>query len=375
MRANAIVACTGLAGLLLACSSGTHRAGAKPVSTPPQSSAPMITVMTRNVYYGADVLRIVNAPSAGQVPGAMAETWDVVNQTFFPARAEVLAEEIARADPHVVGLQEVALWRTGPPDSCTGTLAPNAEEVAYDFLQILLDAMAARRADYRVAAIQPTYDFELCSSERRDIRLTDRDVVLVRADVPFRGAASHLFSPDVTATYRISDSGVAVSATRAWNSVEVDVRGRWLRFVETHIEDYLPLPEPHPPYALQVGQALELLASLAALPPLPTILAGDFNTAVLADPTYPILVGLVDRGSVHSPFHDAWTRLRPEDPGYTWGFDELLLHGALAQRLDLALATPELEPVRIERVGVTELDARGRHPSDHAGVVTTFVLP
>jgi endonuclease/exonuclease/phosphatase family metal-dependent hydrolase len=375
MRAIRLVAFTGLASLVFACSPGADRVASELVSPPPKSRAPMVTIMTRNVYYGADLLRIVNAPSAEQVPLAVSETWDVVNQTFFPARAEVLADEIAWANPHAVGLQEVGLWRTGPPDSCGGTLTPNAESVAYDFLQILGDAMAARGLDYRVAAVQPTYDFELCSAGGLDIRLTDRDVVLVRADVRFRNAASHLFSPEVTAAFPISDTGLTVSAPRAWNSVEVEVRGRWLRFVETHLEDYLPLPEPYPPYALQVAQALELVASLAALPPLPTILAGDFNTSVLTDPTYPFLVGLVDLNGLHSPFRDAWKRLKHVDPGYTWGFDELLRHGTLTQRLDLTLATPELKPVGTERVGVHDLDALGRHPSDHAGVVTTFVLP
>ena len=375
MPAIRLPSAAGFACLLLACSPESGLATADLVSLPPRAAAPIVTIMTRNVYYGADLLRVVNAPSADQVPLAVAETWDVVNRTFFPTRAEALADEIASVSPHVLGLQEVALWRTGPPDSCGGALVPNAEMVAYDFLGILLDALAARGADYQVAAVQPTYDFELCSAGGIDVRITDRDVVLVRDGVQFRNAGSHLFSPEVTASFPISDTGISVPAPRAWNSVEVEVRGRWLRFVETHLEDYLPLPDPYPPYALQVGQALELLASLAALEPLPTVLAGDFNTAVLTDPTYPILVGLVDLGGFSSPFRDAWTHLRPVDAGYTWGFDELLLGGTLTQRLDLVLATPELKPIGAVRVGVSDLDAAGRHPSDHAGVAAAFVLP
>ncbi len=364
-----------LACLLLACSAGSARDAADLVSLPPKARAPVITVMTYNVYYGADLFRVVNAPSADQVPLAVAETWNIVNQTDFPARAEVLAGEIASAAPHAIGLQEVALWRTGPPDSCAGALAPDAEDVAYDFLGILIHALSARGVEYQVAAVQPSYDFELCSAAGLDVRITDRDVVLVRSGVPFRNAGSHLFSAEVTASFPVSDTGITIPAPRAWNSVEVEVGGRWVRFVETHIEDYLPLPDPYPPYGLQVSQALELLASLAALDPLPTILAGDFNTAVLTDPTYPMLVGMVDLGGISSPFRDAWTRLRRVDPGYTWGFDELLLGGALIQRLDLVLATPELKPVGTARVGVSALDASGRHPSDHAGLVTAFAVP
>ena len=62
--------------------------------------------------------------------------------TDFPVRAELLADEIAGEQPDLVGLQEVALWRHGPLE--LDQVGGQRDDVDYDFLQILLDELAAR---------------------------------------------------------------------------------------------------------------------------------------------------------------------------------------------------------------------------------------
>ena len=69
---------------------------------------PSVTVMSRNIYLGADVGRalelIPNLPAAAQY------MWDQVKQTDFSKRAKILATEIKQSSPDVIGLQEATIW-------------------------------------------------------------------------------------------------------------------------------------------------------------------------------------------------------------------------------------------------------------------------
>ena len=73
-----------------------------------------VKVMTRNLYLGADIFRVVEAaqnpdPNLGplSVPIAVAEVFQTMLNTDFWERAEAIADEIAKAKPDVIGLQEV----------------------------------------------------------------------------------------------------------------------------------------------------------------------------------------------------------------------------------------------------------------------------
>ena len=98
----------------------------------------------------------------------------------------------------------------------------------------------------------------------------------------------------------------------------------------------------------------------------------------MSDPSiYEFLAGgpfpLDPRPRRHLAAADAWAALRPHDPGFTWGFDELLADGTLSTTLDLVLATARTctrcSPIV---VGTHDRTRGGLHPSDHAGIVTTF---
>lgn len=84
-----------------------------------------LRVMTRNIYLGASITPLLTAPSAALIPGLVATMWEEVQATDFPARAVQLAEEIDRQKPHVVGLQEAAMYRVqSPGDFFTGNAEP-----------------------------------------------------------------------------------------------------------------------------------------------------------------------------------------------------------------------------------------------------------
>jgi hypothetical protein len=108
-----------------------------PSNLAPPKDRPPITVMTRNLYLGADLSPIFEAASRGDGPGVVQATtnaWATIKATNFPERAESLADEIGESDPLLVGLQEVSLYRTGPAD---GSQKPNASNVEYAYLDIL----------------------------------------------------------------------------------------------------------------------------------------------------------------------------------------------------------------------------------------------
>src|SRR3954464_15576759 len=119
-----------------------------PVAAADAKPAP-VTVMTRNLYLGADRGPGVNATTLqGLVDGA-GQILNQVDANNFPARANELAQEIRSTKPHVVGLQEAALWRTQPCDK--NPLPPSATTVRYDFIASLLAQVNKGKKLYRVA--------------------------------------------------------------------------------------------------------------------------------------------------------------------------------------------------------------------------------
>ena len=156
-----------------------------------------LTVMTWNVYYGTDPTIVLQAPSLDQVPVYAAQAWALVGETNFPERAEALARAIAANRPELVGVQEAALWRTQHPSDFFGNPAPNAAHVEYDFLALLTAALERRGLHYVVAAIDVTTDIEVpmvVGNTLDDVRLTDRDAVLVRQGVQYSDAKSGVYA-------------------------------------------------------------------------------------------------------------------------------------------------------------------------------------
>src|SRR5688572_15493606 len=76
-----------------------------------------ITILTRNLYVGADLGPVITALGTGdpnQFIPAIGSAWNMIRNNDFPARAEALADEIEETEPLLVGLQEVSLLQTGP---------------------------------------------------------------------------------------------------------------------------------------------------------------------------------------------------------------------------------------------------------------------
>src|SRR5918992_1826715 len=123
-----------------------------------------VTVMTRNVFLGADLGPAIGAPDLPSAIDGAGVIYNELLSTNFAERRKPLAREIKRAKPDLVGLQEVALWRqqipsdNGAPPICPDPNATPATDVLYDFLDLL-----ERRLDeeYRVVGVQEEFEAEL----------------------------------------------------------------------------------------------------------------------------------------------------------------------------------------------------------------------
>jgi endonuclease/exonuclease/phosphatase family metal-dependent hydrolase len=366
-----------------------------------ETTESQLTVVNQNLYIGADVLMVIGAPDAQTTAVMTYQLWQSIEFTNFPARAQVIAANIAKVAPDVIGLQEVGLWRTGPAAVCAGAnpAAPTASVVEYDFLSLLLSELQAKGLSYRVAQETQSLDAELCavdptfSTPPFDVRYTDRDVILVRSGLATRNLDGGLYAAGVE--FPIPGTSFVIPDYRAWNVVEVEKDGQWYRVFETHLEvQELPTPPGVPPFIFQLAQAGELIGT-QVVPrrvenPIPTIVLGDFNSQAEAPPadplrtTYNYLTGAIpfpDLGipvlaplvGTTSPLDDAWTATNGTAVGLTWGDDKDLTTRTLSQRLDLVL-TWDGTPVSMSTFGASE-QTSGTPPlysSDHLGVVATI---
>ena len=248
------------------------------------------------------------------------------------SRAEAIAKQVALRGPDVLALQEVTqLRRQSPGDAIIGGTIP-ATEVSLDYLAILLGELERHGAHYGVACLSNNLDVEVPLATGPgtfdDLRLTDRDVILIRTDLPpDYMRASNPQSGNYTAALTLP---IGISVYRGWCSVDLEVRNRAFRIIDTHLEEALSESLPD----IQGYQAAELLTGPANTN-LPVILSGDFNSDAYGNygpSVYPLL-------TTYGGFQDAWSVARPGESGFTWGHDDLLSDPsvALSLRIDHVL--------------------------------------
>lgn len=247
----------------------------------------VVGTMTRNLYLGADLTPAILAKSLDEFVEKNGQILRDVTHNDFPTRAEGLADEILDAKPDLVGLQEVALWRTAPPSLAPVlTGKPAATTVRYDYLEELLAELNQGKPRYEVVVVQEEFDLEAPADENGkpndgpaaqgipnaeiNGRLTMRDVILAR-----RGAGVQTKN-DQSANFATNKgvlvAGVPVTIKRGWTATDAKVRGSgWFRFVNTHLEAFDPFTRE--------SQAKELVAPTGpATSDLPVVLLGDLNS-------------------------------------------------------------------------------------------------
>lgn len=340
-----------------------------------------IKAVTQNLYVGADLFRILSASTPDEVVVSVGQVFGTIQQTNFTARADAIAATIEKKRPHVIGLQEVSLLRTQTPSDFFIGNPGAAETVVYDYLQIFLGALESRGLHYRVASQVQDVDMELPALVGfdpgtgaplfSDVRLTDRDVILVRKDVEFANASGANFSTNL----QVPVVGIPVPFTRGYTGADVTVRGQTYRVVNTHLEVKGDGLVPF----IQMLQAQELVAVLAANAK-PVVVLGDLNSPAndTIDPETGFVPPILQFQL--AGFADAWVLGGEDDSnGFTCCQTETLnnAESAFYERIDyvlfrpgtLSLPAPKIK-VSADTLGDDNEDktASGLWPSDHAGV-------
>ena len=346
------------------------------------SAADNVTVMTRNVFLGADLGPALRAGGTTEFIDAAGQIFRQLESTNFPQRAKGLAQEIQTRKPDLIGLQEVALWREGPVNiNAVLEQKPTASKVYQDFLKILLKQVNKGPVKYEVVKVQDEFDFEAPTDTDgnpstglygadKDMRLTMRDAILKRVGTRVKVKNQRGAQYSKKNSFSVTVAGrVKVTSLRGWLSTRAKVgKGPWFTFANTHLEAFDDRTQVPSIRAKQAGEFAKAMAGAKGS----LIAVGDFNS---------------DSPGLVPGDEQAFEALRGagfRDIGTTTPLscciatsDDLRTGGDISEfdhRVDQIFTTT---PKRVERVGtwVTGREQTfGFWHSDHAGVVGRYRL-
>jgi len=362
---------------------------------------PSVTVMSRNIYLGADVGRalelIPNLPAAAQY------MWDQVKQTDFSKRAKILATEIKQSSPDVIGLQEATIWY------CKKYPWSKKVEV-FNFTEQLLDALDGRyelASKDGIRALNPGFSInpipfltkvndeqtfkEVFGSSSAACGFETGDALLVKKSDNLE--VIEVGNSEYEASYSIVPTIMTIYRGYSW--ADIKVKGVPTRFVTTHLEslwDDNKVPN-------SAKQAMQLVNDLSNTK-MPVIVMGDFNSDP-RDPRskdqpnpgeQPIQSQACQANAITCNAYLIMSQAGYKDAGpdsldpknYTWGMNALLTGAdtkrlvaaksmgneyGFTDRLDYIFSKNGTESVASEIIGT-----QGEYGSDHAGVVATIAL-
>ncbi|MCB2148212.1 MAG: endonuclease/exonuclease/phosphatase family protein [Deltaproteobacteria bacterium] len=346
-----------------------------------------VKVMTRNLYLGADIFRVVEAAQTDpkSIPLVVADVFETVQATNFYDRAEAIADEVLKTKPDVVGIQEASTYYIQTPGDFLEGNPVQAGTVFIDFYSVLDDALKARGLYYD-AYIVTNADIELpmvdpgSPTTFSDVRLVDHDMILVKKPLKSWEVAAGNYMNQLA----MDIAGTPVTFSRGYLAVDVKIKREEYRFVNTHLE---VSSSPDSVFRLvqsaQMQELLTIVGELSVDGPPQVIMVGDFNSSpddvpgTVIHPVYgplpyvpPYLL------ATGAGYFDSWLLQKRYDEGYTSGFDEYVSdpNAELTTRIDHIFLGPngyKIEKVKSVVVGddVKDMTPNGLWPSDHAGVV------
>ena len=317
---------------------------------PAGASAADVSVMTRNLYVGANILPLGTSQPGAEFEHAASEVLREVDATEPDARMKVLAAEVVRADVDFVNLQEATAWYTGPKGD-----PAKAPWTRWDYLGGLKRELTALGASYVVAAHARPLDAEGPSDLGVDVRFKTGNAILVRKGrgIKVERAKSGAFPTQLKIpTFALGE----VETTRGWNYLDFTVDGQRARLVNAHPEAFSA--------DVRLAQVKELVKG-----PLKTsrrvILAGDLNTG-------PDLPKPEDRAPyavlAKAKFVDRRT------PKFNCCFSDDLRTGKWDHIVDRIMTRPSLPLVKSFIGSTSDTTPSGLLASDHGAVTSVLRL-
>ena len=366
-----------------------------------QATEPTLTVMSRNIYLGADVG--VALELIPDMPAAAQFMWDQVNKNDFSKRSIALAAEIKEYKPDVIGLQEATIWY------CKKNAWSKKTEI-FNFTDQLLKALDG---DYVLAskdgktAFNPGYSINpipfltMVKDPTRFQKIFGQDKAACGFQIGDALAVKKSLADQIVQVgnteYEASYSIVPTLMTiyRGYTWADINIANIPVRFVTTHLESIWD--ENKVPNAAK--QATQLISDLKETK-MPLVVIGDFNSDPRDPrPTNAANPGLQPTDSEECPagaskcsayrlmrdagFNDAGPD--SSDPTtFTWGMNALLtgpdadrLKSAqgmgneygFTDRLDYIFAKNGIDVTTSQIIGY-----KAPYATDHAGVFAEFTI-
>lgn len=386
--------------------------------TPATASDNQLTVMSRNLYLGADVgvalEKIPNFSAAAQF------MWDQVAATDFKKRAPLLAAEVIKNGADVIGLQEATHWY------CKKNFWSKSV-VIYDFAEEFLRATKAQGVEFVLASKDGTNALNVgysipaipyltmvtdpksfqpvFGSDRAACGFEIGDAIAIRKELARK--VLQVGNSEYEASYSIVPKLMTIYRGYTW--IDLDFHGSKTRIVSTHLESLWDKNKV-PNATLQAQQLIEDVKKTE----MPLIVIGDFNSdprdprpdersnpggqpeaskICKAQVQSPTIKSAIDRCSAYwtmrrAGFIDAGPdALNPAN--YSWGMNALLTgpdpmrkkaalemgnNYGFTDRLDYIFLKNGAHAEGAEMIGNT--GAQGETwATDHAGLVVKVQLP
>lgn len=371
-----------------------------------KAESPQVTVMTRNLYLGADVgvamELIPNLSAAAQF------MWDQVKATDFNKRAPKLAAEVIAERPDVIGIQEATIWYCKKSAWSKRTEVFNFTEQflaaikaqGQDYVLASKDGVTALNTGYSIAAIpfvtmvnDPETFQPLFGQDKAACGFEIADALVIRGDLS--GKVLAVGNTEYEASYTVVPTIMTIYRGYSW--ADIKIGNTPVRFVTTHLESLWD--ENKVPNAAK--QAQQLITDLKETRN-PIVIMGDFNS----DPRDPRIsddpnVGGQPAASKSCPaggsecsayrlmFEAGFKDVGPDslDPrNNTWGMNALLTgpdpdrlkysqqlgnFAGYSDRLDYVFVKNGAVPLVSRIIGATPPNNLN---SDHAGVVSLISI-